>query len=176
VRFGLLHARGKVIVVVMADGVDPLETAVPEFCRLLLEDRCRLVLLSRYTDAGDAASIPASYRIFQALFRMATMKLMGLPYRDTTYAFRAFNVDFVRGLGLRSDGFEISPEITFRTFFAGGKIGEVAGRQSRRVRGVSNFRFAGVVRGYARVLLQGIGMRFGLASRPAAVDEEPSST
>ena len=176
VRFGLLHARGKVVVVVMADGVDPLESAVPEFCRLVLHDGCRLVLLSRYSDAGDAASIPASYRMFHALFRLATVRLIGLPYRDTTYAFRAFDVEFVRGIGLRSDGFEISPEITFRTFFAGGKIGEVAGRQTRRVRGASNFRFAGVARGYARVLLQGIGMRLGLAPRPAAGDEEPSST
>lgn len=176
VRFGLGHARGKMVVVVMADGVDPLESAVPEFCGRVLREGCHLVLLSRYTNDADAATIPVSYRLFQAVFRLLTTKLMGLPFRDTTYAFRAFDADFVRRIGLHSDGFEISPEITFRTYFAGGKIGEVAGGQTRRVRGASNFRFAGVALGYARVLLEGIGMRFGLAARPEARREEPSST
>jgi dolichol-phosphate mannosyltransferase len=168
VRFGLEHARGSMVVVVMADGVDPLETAVPEFVRLVLHDGCRLVLLSRYVNDEDSASIPLSYKIFQAVFRFVTMRMMGQPFRDTTYAFRAFDTAFARSLDLRSDGFEISPEITFRAYFSGAKIGEVAGQQTRRVRGVSNFRFSGVAVGYARVLAHGLFMRWGLARRPEA--------
>ena len=35
--------------------------------------------------------------------------LVGLPFRDPTYAFRGFDLAFVRSSGLQSAGFEISP-------------------------------------------------------------------
>jgi glycosyltransferase involved in cell wall biosynthesis len=162
VRAGIEQARGRVGIVVMADGVDPLEEAVPQLCQRILRDGCQLALLTRYTDPRDAASIPSSYRILHRLFRLFTSRLLGLPYADTTYAFRGFDLDYVRRLGLRSTGFELSPEITFRTHFAGGRIGEVAGRQTRRVRGKSNFRFTRVAPGYARVLGEACLMRVGL--------------
>jgi hypothetical protein len=162
VRLGLEHARGKVGIIVMADGVDPLEDAVPLFCEKILRERCQLVLLSRYVEPSDAESIPASYKIFHRLFRFWTGYVLGIPYRDTTYAFRAFDLHFIRSIGVRSSGFEISPEITFRTYFSGAKIGEVPGRQTRRVRGTSSFRFAGVTLSFARVAIEGLLMRLGL--------------
>lgn len=168
VRVGLEHARGRVGVVVMADGVDPLESAVPELCRQILEHGCQLVLLSRYSHAGDSGSIPLSYKVLHLLFRFLTSTLLGVPHPDVTYAFRAFDVDFVRGLGLRSTGFEISPEITFRSHFAGARIGEVPGRQTRRVRGQSSFRFSKVASGYARVLCEALLMRLGVRRQVGA--------
>jgi dolichol-phosphate mannosyltransferase len=162
IRLGIEQARGRVGIVVMADGVDPLEEAVPRFCDKILREGCQLALLSRYVVPGDAASIPTSYKIFHSLFRAWTLYVLGIPYRDTTYAFRAFALDFVRRLGLRSSGFEISPEITFRAHFAGAKIGEVPGRQTRRVRGTSSFRFARVTKSFARIAIEGLLLRLGL--------------
>lgn len=159
VRAGLALARGRMGVVVMADGVDPLETAVPLFCHEILDEGCQLVLLTRYRDPEDSRSIPRSYRISHALFRFVTSGLLGIPHPDTTYAFRAFDLDFVRGLGLRSDGFEISPETTLRTWYAGGRIGEVRGRQTQRTRGQSSFVFSKVALGYGRIVLWGLAMR-----------------
>jgi dolichol-phosphate mannosyltransferase len=170
VRAGLAHARGRVGIVVMADGVDPLEDAVPRFCEKVLREGCQLVLLSRYVDPGDADSIPASYKVFHRVFRLFTGRMLGIPYPDTTYAFRAFDLDFARKLGLRSTGFEISPEITFRAYFAGAKIGEVPGRQTRRVRGRSTFRFARVALAFGRVLIEGVLMRLGLLRAGPAPD------
>lgn len=159
IRFGLQLAEGKIAVVVMADGVDPLETAVPEFCKKILDEGCHLVLLSRYSDLHDSKTIPFSYKLGHVLFRFFTFTLLGIPYRDTTYAFRAFDIEFVRRLNLRSDAFEISPEITFKSYFASGRIGEVAGRQTRRVRGKSSFLFSKAALGYGRVLAEGFAMR-----------------
>lgn len=166
VRFALEHARGRVGIVVMADGVDPLEMAVPLFCEKVLQEGCQLVLLSRYIEPDDAISIPPSYKVFHRLFRFWTKNVLGIPHLDTTYAFRAFDLAFVRGLSLRSVGFEISPEITFRTFFAGGRIGEVPGRQTRRIRGRSTFHFTRVALGFARVAVDGMLMRLGLLRLP----------
>ncbi len=159
VRHALARLRGRVAVVVMADGVDPLEEAVPQFAAKILAEGCHLALLSRYTTAADSASIPFSYKFFQAGFRFLTRYALGIKFRDTTYAFRAFDADFVRRLGLKSGGFEISPEITFKVIFAGGKVGEVPGRQTRRVRGVSKFRFVKAFRGYSRVFLEAFYLR-----------------
>lgn len=159
IRHALPHARGKVAVVVMADGVDPLETAVPQFCNKVLREGCHLVLLSRYTAPSDSDSIPFSYKFFQSGFRLLTRYGLGIPFPDTTYAFRAFDVDFVRKLGLKSGGFEISPEITFKVVLTGGRVGEVSGRQTRRVRGKSKFRFFRAFSGYSRVVREAFYLR-----------------
>ncbi len=165
IRHALPHVRGRLAVVVMADGVDPLETAVPQFCNKILLEGCHLVLLSRYTAPSDSESIPLSYKFFQSAYRFLTRYALGIRFRDTTYAFRAFDADFVRNLGLKSGGFEISPEITFKVVFAGGKVGEVNGRQTRRVRGKSKFRFLRAFRGYSRALLEGLRVRLSPGSR-----------
>ena len=159
IRHALPLAHGRLAVVVMADGVDPLESAVPEFCDKILGEGCHLVLLSRYTAPEDSASIPFSYKFFQWGFRLVTRYGLGIKFRDTTYAFRAFDRDFVLNLGLKSGGFEISPEITFKVILAGGKVGEVSGRQTRRVRGKSKFRFLRAFRGYSRVVLEALSLR-----------------
>jgi dolichol-phosphate mannosyltransferase len=167
IRRGLQEAVGRAAVVVMADGVDPLETAVPLFCKKVLEEDCQLVLLSRYTTASDADSIPFTYKFFQFGYRFFTKYVLGISFPDTTYAFRAVDVEFARSLGLTSEGFEISPELTFKVVFAGGRVGEVAGSQTRRVRGKSKFRFLKGMRGYSRVLFEAMTLRVrGLLRQP----------
>jgi glycosyltransferase involved in cell wall biosynthesis len=152
IRFGLEHARGRVGVVVMGDAVDPI-AAIPDFRDRVLDHGDHLVLLSRYIEAGDAASIPWSYRIYQWIYRHLCRWAVGLPFRDPTYAFRGFDIDFARSLKLRSGGFEISPELTLKTWLAGGRIHELRGQQGRRIAGESKFVFSHQALGYARVLV-----------------------
>jgi len=168
IRTALPQVRGRVAIVVMADGVDPLESAVPQFCHKVLGEGCQLVLLSRHATPSDSKSIPLSYKFFHWGFRLLTRYALGIEFRDTTYAFRAFDPNFVRSLPLNSRGFEISPEITFKTVFTGGKVGEVTGRQTRRVHGKSKFRFSKAFRGYSRVLLEAAWLRIK-GKNPASV-------
>jgi glycosyltransferase involved in cell wall biosynthesis len=153
IRHAIDHARGRVGVVVMGDGVDPV-AAIPDMRDAILRDGHDLVLLSRYLEPGDSASIPLSYRIYQAAYRRLLGFACSLPYRDATYAFRGFRMDFVRGLGLTSGGFEISPEMTLKTWTRGGSIIELKGRQGRRLAGESKFLFSEQAFGYARVALE----------------------
>lgn len=150
IRHAIEHARGEVGVVVMGDGVDPL-AAIPDFRDAILGDGHDLVLLSRYMDPADSASIPLSYRIYQAAYRRLLAFACDLPFKDATYAFRGFRLDYVRGLGLTSGGFEISPELTLKTWTRGGSIVELKGRQGRRIAGESKFLFSQQALGYARV-------------------------
>lgn len=155
IRFGIDHAEGRVGVIVMGDGVDPI-AAIPDFRDRIVAQGDDLVLLSRYIDREDSRSIPWSYRFYQAIFRFLTRWGVGLPFRDPTYAFRGFDLDFIRELNLSSDGFEISPEITLKTWLRGGAIHELAGQQGRRIAGESKFVFSRQAYGYARVLSQSI--------------------
>jgi glycosyltransferase involved in cell wall biosynthesis len=154
IRFGLDHARGRMGVVVMGDNVDPL-AAIPDFRAKVLEEGYDLVLLNRYTTPENRASIPLwPYRALQLLFYWGCRLAAGLPYRDPTYAYRAFSIDYVRTLNLESAGFEISPEITLKTWLRGGRIAELEGGQGRRVSGESKFVFSRQALGFGRVLVK----------------------
>lgn len=159
IRFGISHARGKTGVVAMGDCVDPL-AAIPDFHRMILDEGYHLVLLSRYLDPDDSKNIPASYRFYQWWYRRLSRLLVGVTHRDITYAFRGFDLDFVRSLNLASGGFEISPEMTLQTWLNGGRIFELKGRQGRRISGESKFFFSKEGYGYTRVLLSAAATRF----------------
>jgi dolichol-phosphate mannosyltransferase len=158
IRFATAAARGDMTVVVMGDGVDPLE-AVPEFRRRIVDEGADLVLLNRYRVPGDDRTIPPLYRFYQWWYRRLLKLLIGVALTDPTYAYRAARTDFLRTLGLTSGGFEISPEVTIKTVLAKGRISEVAGHQGRRISGESKFLFSRAGWGYARVLAQGVGCR-----------------
>lgn len=162
IRFGLEHARGQVGVIVMGDNVDPL-AAIPDFRRLVIEDGYDLVLLNRHKNPENRKSVPLwPYRVYQWIYRTACRLGTGLPHTDPTYAYRGFSVPFVRSLNLNSGGFEISPEMTLKTWLRGGKIGELEGKQGRRVAGASNFVFSKQAVGFGRVLIASIvAHRFG---------------
>jgi dolichol-phosphate mannosyltransferase len=158
VRFGISNARGRMGVIVMADGVDPLD-AIPEFRNRIIGSGDHLVLLSRYNTTEDHDNIPFLYKFYHGGFQWLTRLLVGIKFKDITYAYRAFDLDYVRKLGLKSEGFEISPEITFKTYLSGGHISEIQGRQTTRARGGSKFLFRKAGYGYTRVLLEAIVMR-----------------
>jgi polyisoprenyl-phosphate glycosyltransferase len=168
IRFGIDEARGRVGVVVMGDGVDPI-AAIPDFRDRVIEQGAQLVLLSRYLEPGDADTIPKSYRFYQWFYRWLCRAGVGLPYKDPTYAYRAFDLPWVRSLGLASGGFEISPEITLSAWVSGARIAELTGQQGRRVAGESKFVFSRQALGYARVLV-----RAGLAYRTRRIHPHQS--
>jgi hypothetical protein len=79
---------------------------------------------------------------------------------DFTNAYRAFDLDFVRKLNLKSNGFEISAEITFKSWFASGKVCEVEGQQRKRLKGESSFSFKKFGFAYLKMFLRAVVYRF----------------
>lgn len=158
IRYGIMHARGRLAVVVMGDLVDPL-AAIPDFRTKIVDEGYQLVLLSRYLDPGDVAGIPAVYRFYHFAFRLLCRLLVGIRLTDITYAFRAFDLAWAKSVNLGSDGFEISPEITCKAWLSGARIFELRGRQGRRFHGESKFIFSREGWGYTSVLLRAIATR-----------------
>ena len=159
IKYGIRRMRGRMGVVVMGDLVDPL-AAIPDFRQKIIIEGYHLALLSRYLSPEDSSNIPFSYRFYQFWYRFLCRRFIGVRIKDITYAFRAFNLEWVRTLDLESDGFEISPEMTLKTWLKRGKVCEIKGRQGRRIAGESKFLFSKEGSGYARVLLKSAFMRY----------------
>jgi hypothetical protein len=143
----------------MGDLVDPLG-AIKDFHDCIVEKKYHLALLSRYLDVEDHRNIPQSYKFYHFWFRFLCRTLIRVKIKDITYAFRAFDLDWIRKMDLQSSGFEISPEITLKTWIFGGRIIEVKGRQGRRMQGESKFLFSREGIGYFKVLLKSIIARW----------------
>jgi dolichol-phosphate mannosyltransferase len=164
IRFGIQKADGRIGVVVMADAVDPLDT-IPLFRQKIIEGGYDLVLLSRYIDRGDSNNIPIIYKLFHVTYRFMYKALLGLKLDDITYAYRAFDLDFIRSLQLESGGFEISPEITIKAYLSKARICEFKGQQGRRLYGDSKFSFFRHGPGYIRVVIKGFLEKFPVSRK-----------
>jgi dolichol-phosphate mannosyltransferase len=160
VRFGLAHGLGQYAISVSADNVDPIEM-IPDFLQKMRAGAA-MVQCSRYLRSEDANTIPFKYKFYQAIYRRFVWLLLGENIRDSTYSFKMYDRVQMLAVGLSSNRFSISPEITFKTVLSGGKIIYVPGSQGTRIYGISKFRFMKEGRGFAWVLFRSGLHRLGI--------------
>jgi len=160
VRYGLAHALGRYAISVSADDVDPIEM-IPEYLRRMRAGAA-LVQCSRYTNKGDSSTIPFKYKFYQVIYRRLVRLLLGQEIRDSTYSFKMYERVPMLAIGLSSNRFSISPEITFKALLSGGRIEYVPGSQGTRIYGISKFRFLKEGRGFAWVLFRSALHRIGI--------------
>lgn len=112
-RKGLNEASGDLIVTMDADGVhDPSE--IKELIEPLING-ADIVAGSRYLKKyARRPSLSLLNRIGNFLFNAVVTVLTGRRISDAVTSYRAYKVDIVRNLELRSDGFEIEAEITIK--------------------------------------------------------------
>jgi dolichol-phosphate mannosyltransferase len=110
VRTGIGMARGEVLVVAMGDqSEDPNE--IVRLAKSCLD--YDIVFTNRFTHGR-----PHGYPFFKYLANRAcnySVKLLaGIPYSDTTNAFKAYKLEILKRVQLTSDGFEIFLEIPLK--------------------------------------------------------------
>ncbi|MCX6570937.1 MAG: glycosyltransferase family 2 protein [Candidatus Aminicenantes bacterium] len=159
-RFGLAHAIGRYAIPVSADDVDPIDV-IPVFLEHM-RNGADLVQCSRYSRPKDAETIPFKYKFYQTIYRALVKFLIGQEIRDSTYSFKMHNRILMMAVGLSSNRFSISPEITFKTLLTGGKIVYVPGSQGVRIYGISKFKFLREGPGFAWVLFRAALHRLGI--------------
>jgi glycosyltransferase involved in cell wall biosynthesis len=121
-RTGLDALRSPVVVIQDADlEYDPAE--YPSLLRPILEGRADVV----YGVRGFMGQTAYSYWFVQGnrLVTWATNVLFNCYIHDMETGFKAMRTDLMRRLGLRSDRFDIEPEITARVLRLGYRIHEV---------------------------------------------------
>jgi hypothetical protein len=153
IRRGMTLARSPVIAITMADGSDEVDR-IPEMYRKVCDHGFALAIGSRYRFRKNYAAVPKIYRFWSACFRLCTRALVGLKLSDYTNAFRVFDRRIFARYGPESGGFEISPEITFKAWFATRKVTEVDVRHLKRASGQSSFSFLRAGPGYGKMLIK----------------------
>ena len=160
VRYGTAYGSGRYCIFVSADNVDPVHL-IPQLYEEM-ENGAILAQCSRYIRAGDDSTIPFSYKFYQFFFRIGVRMAIGYSILDSTYAFKMFRRRELLGVGLSSNRFNISPEITFKSILMGGKVSYVPGAQGVRKGGKSKFIFHKEGLGYGYCLIRAFFHRYNL--------------
>jgi hypothetical protein len=155
IRHGVMQSRAPIVAITMGDGSDEVGE-IPAMFRKVRDEGYALVIGSRYRRRENYEAIPRLYRFWSAVFRWTTAILIGLRLRDYTNAFRVFRKSIFEKRGFEGRGFEISPEITFKAWFATRKVAEHDVRHLKRSAGQSTFSFLRAGPGYALMLLKAL--------------------
>jgi glycosyltransferase involved in cell wall biosynthesis len=160
VRYGAAYGTGRYCIFVSADNVDPVHL-LPQLYEEM-EKGAILAQCSRYIRTGDDSTIPFSYKFYQFFFRIGVRIALGHSIPDSTYAFKMFRRRELLGVGLSSNRFNISPEITFKSILIGGRVSYVPGAQGVRQGGKSKFIFHKEGLGYGYCLIRAFFHRYKL--------------
>ena len=152
VRYGAAYGSGRYCIFVSADNVDPVHLIPQMYTEM--ENGAILAQCSRYIREGDDSTIPFSYKFYQFFFRIGVRIAIGYSIPDSTYAFKMFRRRDLLGVGLSSNRFNISPEITFKSILIGGKVSYIPGAQGTRQGGKSKFIFHKEGLGYGYCLIR----------------------
>jgi Glycosyl transferase family 2 len=155
IRHGLRYARAPIVAVTMGDGSDEV-SRIPEMYAKVHRENYGLAVGSRYRHRRNYRTVPPIYRFWSACFRLVARLLIGLRMSDYTNAFRVFHRRIFERYGAESNGFEISPEITFKAWFATRRVTEVDVCHLKRASGQSSFSFLRAGPGYALILLKAL--------------------
>jgi glycosyltransferase involved in cell wall biosynthesis len=160
VRYGLAHATGRYAAIVAADGQNPIRL-LPKMLNHALNG-AHLVQCSRYSNPGDEKNIPFLFKLYQKVFRTLVKILLGRSLPDSTYGFKIFDRVLVLALGITSNRYNLSPEITFKMLLSGANVVFVRGKQEARQAGKNKFKLYRELDGYLYVLLRACLHRLGV--------------
>ena len=132
--------QGYDIVVEMDADLSHDPAALPMLVAPVEEGTADLVVGSRYIPGGAIPDWPWHRRALSRYGNLYAATALGLPVRDSTSGFRAYQVGMLRGLGLRdlrADGYGFQIEMAYRVVLAGGAVDEVPIVFTDRIRGTS---------------------------------------
>jgi UDP-glucose 4-epimerase len=153
IQYGIERARAPIVGITMGDGSDQVER-IPEMYRKVADEGYALVIGSRYRAKENYEAVPRLYRFWSRCFRLTAWAVVGIRLSDYTNAFRVFDRRIFARYGPESGGFEISPEITFKAWFATRRVSELDVRHLKRASGQSKFSFLRAGPGYGKILLK----------------------
>lgn len=107
VKTGIMMANGQIVVIVMADQSEAPEDIV----RLTKACSAYQIVFTNRFQAGRPDGYPIFKYLANRACNLAVMCLFGIPFSDTTNAFKAYRTDILKHIQLTSNGFEIFLEM-----------------------------------------------------------------
>ena len=154
-RRGMKEARGDLIIYLMADGCDRVSDIRVMFDKLM-RGGFDMVCASRYTNSGERNGGSKLKGIFSRFVGVSLNKIIKIPTRDSSNAFKMYRREILDKITLASSGFEISMELCLKAYLAGYRIAEVPTIWCEREEGSSDFKMFKQSFGYIRLYIWGI--------------------
>ena len=156
IRLGLGEARGAIVVTMDGDGSHQT-SELPKLVSALVDGHADMVQASRMLKGGWSEEMGPHTNPVRYFGNKAITALINTLFRtsltDTQYGLRAFRKDFVSGLSLTSDEWDIETEIMVRAAKCGGRIVEVPSVELSRRNGHSHLAVLNFIRVVGRRLL-----------------------
>lgn len=157
IKTGLTSAKTDVVVPVMGDLCDDLET-IPVMFEKIIEG-FDVVCGSRYIKGGRRIG-GSKVKGFFSFFVGRTISIFtGIPTRDVANAFKMYRKEVVDSINIESTGFEISMEMALKAYFKGFKVTEVPTVWKEREKGKSTFKMLNLTPNYSRWYLWALKTR-----------------
>lgn len=170
IRYGIDRAVADVVVVTMADGCDDPQQ-IDQMVRLV-ERGVVIAAASRYSRGGQQVGGPIVKGLMSRTAGLSLWALARVGTRDATNSFKAYDVDFVRKVGISSRaGFEIGIELVAKARRARLPVAEVPTIWLERNQGVSNFKIVSWLPHYLRWWRFAFGPSLPMDEIRAAADE-----
>lgn len=138
-RAGMGAARGRFVLVSMADGSD--DPADIDRMVALARDGAAVVAASRYMRGGRQVGGPLLKRLLSRTAGLTLHGFGGVATHDPTNNFKLYARDFLETVTIESRaGFELALELTVKATLAGRRVAEMPTTWRDRTAGRSNFR------------------------------------
>jgi glycosyltransferase involved in cell wall biosynthesis len=173
IRYGIDRAVSDVVVVTMADGCDDPQQ-IDQMVRLV-ERGVVIVAASRYSRGGQQVGGPFVKSLLSRMAGLSLWAFARVGTRDATNSFKAYDVDFVRTVGITPGaGFEIGIELVAKARRARLPVAEVPTIWLERTHGVSNFKVVRWLPHYLRWWRFAFGPALALDEVQAVADRKGS--
>ncbi|MBF6555191.1 MAG: glycosyltransferase family 2 protein [Acidimicrobiales bacterium] len=169
IGYGIDRAAADVVVVTMADGCDDPQQ-IDQLVRLV-ERGVVIAAASRYSRGGQQVGGPFLKGLLSRLAGLSLWGLARVGTRDATNSFKAYDVDFVRQVGVASTaGFEIGIELVAKARRARLPVAEIPTIWLERHQGMSNFKLVSWLPHYLRWWWFAFGSRLPVEEIRAVAD------
>jgi dolichol-phosphate mannosyltransferase len=158
-RAGLAEARGRYMIVSMADGSDDVERidAMVELARRGAD----VVAASRYMHGGRQLGGPWLKRLLSRVAGVTLHRFAGVGTHDPTNNFKLYNRELLDAVTIESTGgFELALELTVKAARMGFTVVELPATWRDRTVGRSRFRLRAWLPRYLRWYAYGLATRF----------------
>jgi dolichol-phosphate mannosyltransferase len=156
IRYGIGQSLADVVVVTMADGSDD-PRQIDQLVRLV-ERGVVVAAASRCSRGGQQVGGPFLKGSLSRLAGTTLALLARVGTRDATNSFKAYDMDFIRTVGIDSDaGFEIGIELVAKARRARLPVAELPTIWLERDQGMSNFKLVSWLPRYVRWWLFAFG-------------------
>lgn len=171
IRYGIERATADVVVVTMADGCDDPQQ-IDQLVRLV-ERGVVVAAASRYSRGGQQVGGPFLKSLMSRMAGLSLWALARVGTRDATNSFKAYDVDFIRSVGITSGaGFEIGIELVAKARRARLPVAELPTIWLERNQGVSNFKIVSWLPHYIRWWRFAFGPRLSIDELRAAAAQK----